>query len=71
MARHLLERCLHLFGYVQAIPRPVHAIPFEGIDIWFVGHILGSASSIGDRVVDVQFSAECVNGYLEWYLAVS
>lgn len=53
------------------IQRLVPAIPSESINRWFVGHVLGSAYAVRDYAVEAQFLAECVNGYLEWYLIES
>lgn len=52
-------------------PTTIPAIPSEGIDSWFIGHILGFARAIKGRAVDVQFPAECVDGYLKWYPILS
>lgn len=71
MARHLFERCLCQYGYVQDIPRLVPSTPSKGIDSWFRSNIMSLARTIGDREVEVQFPKECVDGYLEWYLTVS
>ncbi|CAL5189712.1 unnamed protein product [Lathyrus oleraceus] len=35
VARHLPERYLRQYGYVQDIPRPFLDIPSTGIDKWF------------------------------------
>lgn len=71
MARHIPERCLRQYGYVQDIPRPIPTIPSEGTDSWFYRNILSFARAIRDHAEEVQFSAVCVDGYLGWYLTVS
>lgn len=71
MARHIPERCMRQFGYVHDIPRPVSIVPAEGIDICFMGNIANSACAITNHAVKVQSPAQCVYGYLEWYLIVS
>ena len=65
VARHLPERCLCQYGYVQDIPRSVLASPAGGIDRWFQSHILTSPCEIMDTVVEVQQPGQCEDVYLE------
>ncbi|XP_058769030.1 protein MAIN-LIKE 1-like [Vicia villosa] len=53
VARHLLERCLRQFGYIQGIPRPVPETLAGGIDRWIQSHILSSLEII-DTTIAVQ-----------------
>ncbi|XP_058768762.1 uncharacterized protein LOC131642513 [Vicia villosa] len=71
MARHLPERCLRQYGYIQGIPRPVPETPAGGIDQWFQSHILSSPREIIETSVAVQQPRQCQDGYLEWFLSVS
>lgn len=71
MARHLPDRCLRQYGYVQDIPQLGLAIPFGDIDSSFCGNIMSFACGIRDCAVEVQFPTECVDGYLEWYVTLS
>lgn len=71
MARHLLKKCLCQLRYVQEIPQRIPTIPSKSIDRWFVGNVINSAPVIVDHAKEVQFSMQCVDGYLEWYFIVS
>ncbi|XP_050884844.1 uncharacterized protein LOC127087970 [Lathyrus oleraceus] len=71
VARHLPERCLRQYGYVQRIPRPVLNIPFAGINRWFQSNIINFGRAIEDHAVTVQNASQCEDGYLEWYFSVS
>ncbi|XP_058762512.1 protein MAIN-LIKE 1-like [Vicia villosa] len=71
VARHLPERCLRQFGYIQGIPRPVSEAPAGDIDRWFQSHILSSPREIIDTSVAVQQPGQCQDGYLECFLSVS
>lgn len=64
MARHLPERCLRQFGYVQNIPRPIPIVPVEGINKWVIFNVITCVSAITNHVVEIQFPGQCVDGDL-------
>ena len=65
MARYLPESCLGKFGYVQGIPRPFPDVPSRGIDMWFRSNIVSRTIVIRENVVEVQFSWQFLDSYLE------
>lgn len=71
VARHLSERCLRQYDYVQSIPRLVPYILFMGADWWFQSNFISSGYAIRDRAIRVQQPSQYEDGYLEWYLTVS
>ncbi|XP_058771938.1 protein MAIN-LIKE 1-like [Vicia villosa] len=52
LARHLPERCLRQYGYIQGISRPVLEAPTSGIDRWFESHIISFPREIIDTTIE-------------------
>ncbi|XP_058784417.1 protein MAIN-LIKE 2-like [Vicia villosa] len=71
VARHLPERCLRQYGYIQGIQRTVLEAPAGGIHRWFQSHIISSPREITDTAIEVQQPRQCQDGYLEWFHSVS
>ena len=70
--RHMPERCLRQYGFVQTIPRhprDVRAAPLtpqQMDDRWL--HFSSYRAETGDGA---RYPSECVEGYLEWYYSIS
>lgn len=58
VAKYLLVRCLHQFGYVYAIPMPNFVVSSISIYRWFRSNI------IRENAMKVSFHMQCFDGYL-------
>ncbi|XP_027915206.1 protein MAIN-LIKE 1-like [Vigna unguiculata] len=68
--RHLPERVLRQFGFIQPIPRPPSSVPmmdFEAIDDRWKKH----EQFVVHQVVQAPAPFSCSDGYLQWFRRVS
>jgi len=68
--RHLPERVLRQFGFMQPIPRPSSSLPmmdFEAIDDRWKKH----EQYVVHQVVQAPAPFSCSDGYLQWFRRVS
>ena len=64
VAKYLLVRCLHQFGYVYAIPIPNFVVSSISIYRWFRYNIVSHVVIIRENAMKVSFHMQCFDGYL-------